>query len=274
MVSEEFQISHIKRNGEYQMAQSHSHEYYELYYLVDGSSKMFIGHSLHYIEAGGLLLLRPEALHRASYTGDRTAERITVSFHPKLLSPLLEVCSREETELLLGQQVIVVPVLFRPFIEHLADKIEEELKAGDRLSVFLAGNHLYEILSTAVRHGHKQAESRPDATEVLIQKAARYICRNYDKTLTLAEMAEFSHMTPSYFSRCFKKITGFGFKEYVIYVRVAQAEKLLSQTAKTVTEIASDCGFGDGNYFGDTFKRVKGMSPRAYRQMNGRITIT
>ena len=37
----------------------------------------------------------------------------------------------------------------------------------------------------------------------------------------------------------------------------------------SITQIAENCGFDDSNYFGDCFKKIKGMSPREYRKANG-----
>jgi YesN/AraC family two-component response regulator len=46
---------------------------------------------------------------------------------------------------------------------------------------------------------------------------------------------------------------------------------MLLSTSKSITEIAIECGFGDGNYFGDAFKKIKGVAPRVYRNMQGMI---
>ena len=76
-------------------------------------------------------------------------------------------------------------------------------------------------------------------------------------------------MSPAYFSRKFKSVTGFGFKEYLTNIRIREAAQLLINTGKSVTDIALECGFGDGNYFGDAFKKIKGISPRDFRKMQG-----
>ena len=52
-------------------------------------------------------------------------------------------------------------------------------------------------------------------------------------------------------------MTGFGFKEYIINVRIKHACELLLNTNKSITTIAFECGFNDSNYFGDAFRRTK-----------------
>ena len=256
------------------MAHSHYHEFYELYYLVSGSCRMFTGHSLHHVEAGDLLLLSPGTIHRAAYPEENEAERVAVSFDASLLDPLLEVWGEGALKNTFGSQPLQIPIPVRPQVELLLDKIEEEMGRGDPLSVFLAKNHFYEMLATAGRYGISRTQETAGETEQTIQEAARYISQNYEKPLSLEAMADRAHMTPTYFSRRFKQVTGFGFKEYVVYTRLAQAEKLLVHTGLPVTEIGVACGFEDGNYFGDCFKKHKGISPREYRRRTGSITIT
>lgn len=60
-------------------------------------------------------------------------------------------------------------------------------------------------------------------------------------------------MSPTYYSKKFKQITGVGFKEYLTKTRLYEATELLTHTSLNVTEIAIRCGFNDGNYFGMLF---------------------
>lgn len=133
----EFLISRVVRNTKFSMAHSHYHEFYELYYLVSGSCRMFTGHSLHHVEAGDLLLLSPGTIHRAAYPEENEAERVAVSFDASLLDPLLEVWGEGALKNTFGSQPLQIPIPVRPQVELLLDKIEEEMGRGDPLSVFL-----------------------------------------------------------------------------------------------------------------------------------------
>lgn len=267
---EKFRVNWKKRYMDFGMPSPHVHNICELYYLVSGQCKMFVGHQLYYVEAGDMLLLVPGMLHRATYPDGGMAERVTISFSLKELEPLEKVCGEDYLGRLLKAEKISVPLPLRSGLESILQKMEEEVRSGDPLSLFLAKNRLYEVFGILGKCQTDGTKNLMGETEKLIQQASRYIYQNFEKVLVLPEVAEMVHMTPTYFSRKFKEVTGLGFKEYLIYVRIGQAEKLLVQTSLPITEIAIACGFGDGNYFGDSFKKIKGISPRLYRKKSGR----
>ena len=94
---------------------------------------------------------------------------------------------------------------------------------------------------------------------------------HYNEKLVLEDMAKQFNLSRSYLSKKFKSVTGFGFKEYIINVRIKHACELLLNTNKSITTIAFECGFNDSNYFGDAFRRTKGVSPNKYRRNQERI---
>ena len=93
-----------------------------------------------------------------------------------------------------------------------------------------------------------------------------YINSHYGENLTAADCAARAIMSVSYFSRCFAKVTGKSFKDYLNTVRVSHAEKALATTDRSVTEIAADCGFSNVSYFISVYKKLKGITPLAARK--------
>ena len=98
----------------------------------------------------------------------------------------------------------------------------------------------------------------------IVQNAAKYISENCNSDLTLDALAKKYAMSPSYFSKQFKSITGIGLNEYINISRIATAEKLLLNTDWPITRIATECGFNDSNYFAAVFKKIKGITPKKY----------
>ena len=69
-----------------------------------------------------------------------------------------------------------------------------------------------------------------------------------------------------FFCRFFKKYTGATFSQYLAKYRVLQAEQLLAQTSKKISEIALETGFADEGSFIQCFRKYYGCTPRNYRK--------
>ena len=103
--------------------------------------------------------------------------------------------------------------------------------------------------------------------EANIQRVVDYLNVNFRDNITLSQAAEMAYTGSRYFSKKFKKCTGFGFSEYLTYLRINEASKMLISTRENISQISVDCGFNNSSYFGDVFKKIKGVSPQKYRSM-------
>ncbi len=80
---------------------------------------------------------------------------------------------------------------------------------------------------------------------------------------TFEEAASYMSMSPAYFSRFFHNVIGMTFSEYLNYVRIENAIRLLrSPQQLQMTEIAIRCGFSTIRNFNRTFKKLTGFSPK------------
>lgn len=98
-----------------------------------------------------------------------------------------------------------------------------------------------------------------------IQKAMTYIDANLSANLSLSTLADILSVSPSYLSTLFKKETGQTVTEYINRRRVHHAKQLLENTRLQIQTIAQHCGILDVQYFSKVFKRIAGMTPKAYR---------
>jgi AraC-like DNA-binding protein len=99
-----------------------------------------------------------------------------------------------------------------------------------------------------------------------LESALTYLHQNIHQELSLSEMAEQSGLSISHFSYLFKQQTGYSPMDYFIHLKMQRACTMLSLTQKTVHEIAYEVGYSDPYYFSRIFKKVVGVSPRAYRE--------
>lgn len=100
-----------------------------------------------------------------------------------------------------------------------------------------------------------------------------YMHRHFRSKIQLETLAEIAGLTPSSYSRRFKREKGTTPVEYLSRLRLHHAKKLLSRPDITVKEAAAESGFGNEFYFSRVFKREVGMAPTAYIKQNRLQTL-
>jgi AraC-like DNA-binding protein len=105
-----------------------------------------------------------------------------------------------------------------------------------------------------------------DSEPAQITRARQYIEANSHEDLSLAIVAKHAGMSPFYFCKMFRKVTGVHFARYVSCVRVERAKNLLLNPNYRVSEIAFEIGFQSLTHFNRIFKNIAGQSPTEYRR--------
>lgn len=100
---------------------------------------------------------------------------------------------------------------------------------------------------------------------IAIKLAKQYIIDNFNKNITLKEVADKVFLSQNYLSELFKKETGEGFYDFLSRYRVNIAKDLLTKTNLKVYEIAENVGYSDSITFGRAFKKITGETPNSFR---------
>ncbi len=113
------------------------------------------------------------------------------------------------------------------------------------------------------------ARGRESLTEHshVVDRAVKFINDQTGKNLSLDEIADQVNLSPYYFSRLFKKYTGFSPLDYALNCKIDRAIYLLKSTGSSVGEIAYQLGYGSEAAFGNAFKRKTGIPPGRFRKM-------
>ncbi len=238
----------------------HSHNFFEIFYLLEGECRFLLKDSVYQLGRGDLVFIAPGELHHATYPGGATCEMVTLLFKREHVT----IPQFSDTHSFMGS----VPALYQKEFQALLGKMLSEASQIDEYSSCFLQCYLTEVLLLLMRHSVMN-EVEPEflnSRDADILLATRYIYKNFKKHLTLEEVSRVASLSPTYFSRKFKQVTGMGFKEYLNYVRLKHAQAALLTTDSTITDIALEYGFNDSNYFKDLFKKVYGKPPREYRR--------
>lgn len=258
------------KRGDFSPAQSdHQHSYYEIFYLYSGKCRFLLKDSVYHLEKGDLVFISPGDLHHAVYKSNPSCEIIMICFRKQdidrqIIQHALKSASMSDLHSFMGS----IPALYQEEFLNLTARMLSESALIDEYSGSFLECYLMEILLLLMRHSVMN-EAEPDLlnsrdADILI--ATKYIYKNYRKPLTLNDVSTHAALSPTYFSKKFKLVTGMGFKEYLNYVRLRHAQTALLTTSNTITDIALENGFNDSNYFKDLFKKVYGKSPREFRK--------
>ena len=241
----------------------HCHNHYEMYYLLDGKTKYFIGDELFEIESGDIVFVPKGLFHETDSENCHKNERILIFFDDSTFTPQTEYILRE----LCNNRVIHISNNNSERIERLFIRIRNEFERNEMYSQTLLNIYILELATLICRH---KVDYKPSSGSINedIYKISQYIRTNYSKDITLKSLSHDFAMSESHLSRRFKEVSGIGINEYITYVRIMNAEKLLRNRKMPITKVAAACGFNDSNYFSTVFKRIKGITPLKYSKSN------
>ena len=259
---------HEISSDEGRITRQHEHPFYEIYFLLSGSRRYLMRHTVYDVAPRELVIVPRHELHRTVSVARTGYDRYVLYFTEERAQALTEALGKEAVERFLAGGCFHLSVAAAEAVGQAMECILREVATGDGLSEALLIHSLFSVVLATLRGGTpKDGLSGEGADKV--QLAARYVFEHYAERITLAKAARMACLERTYFSRRFKQLTGFGFREYLLRTRLLAARRLLAETTLPLTRIAEDCGFESANYFGDVFRRYEGCSPSAYRRASG-----
>ena len=241
----------------------HTHETYEIYYMLGGSGVFYIEDTVYSIAPGTLLLMRPGEMHRAVIEPDAPYERMFLHFSEnairavdpelRLLAPFLDRPAGKSNRYSLSNcNMAFIDTCFK----HIDQMIDTNY--NDALALRI---HLLSILSelkNAFAASQKQT-ARPDNNR--ISQVLHYIQLNLTKKISKQQLCDLFFISPSHLSREFKKATGLTLSSYIQLERLTLADRLLHE-GEPATGAALSAGFKDYSAFYRAYRAHYHISPR------------
>ena len=150
------------------------------------------------------------------------------------------------------------------------EDMEEDIAAIHRLFIsrpMFCREEISAQLSLLLTHlgravGPREDGSRPER----IQKSLSYLNRHYSEPLRLETLAGMEYLSVSRYSALFRKVTGRSPQQYLIDLRLRNAQELLKSTDLSISEVARSVGYEDALYFSRIFRRHTGAPPSDHRR--------
>jgi len=247
----------------------HFHPEVELVYVDKGQGKRHIGNHLSYFNNSQLILIGANLAHNG-FNNRLTAQgsETLIQFNPEIFgNTFMGMPELKGINLLLERAK--KGILFK---RETKERIGAKIQSMHNLGAFSRIVSLLEILDDLGQaEDYELLNSDGFALETGIQDNEKieiiytYINLNFQRHISLDEIADEVSMTVPAFCRYFKKVTGKTFTKLVNEYRVVHATKLLSESQQSVTDICFACGFNNFSHFNKIFKEITGKSASKYR---------
>ncbi len=265
----------VSKHNCYTPAVPHHHNFFELFYVLEGRCVHQVRDHLSTMHAGDLCLIQPQVTHALDVSDG---------------SVIIDVLIRRSTfrqyfySILQGDNLLAnffMSTLYSKkgidyLIFHTGDDREMYNTFMSLCGEFMEQEAYYSVLLNAIvtkmfvllLRRHMEACELPKTRLRDSQTAiriARYL-QVHTATATLGGLAAEFHYSPEYASQLIKQATGHTFIQLLTAVRLENAEQLLRDTPLPVADIASAVGYESTEHFIRTFRKHVGLTPSGYRQ--------
>jgi len=250
----------------------HYHEELELNLIINAKgARRIVGDHIDTIGDMELVLVGPNLYH-AWFTHQCKSEEIrevTIQWHKDLfedkllrrnqLSFIRSMMDRSKKGILFSRETTeaLAPRILSLNQKQGFDSVLELLSILHDLST---SRNMRTLSDASFTNQHFTYNSRR------IEVAFEYMNSNYDKQISLGEVAKMVNMTEVSFSRFVKKRTGNTFIDSLNEIRLGHASRMLIDTTHSISEISYHCGFNNISNFNRIFKKKKTCTPKEFRE--------
>jgi len=250
----------------------HYHDVYELNLLINAKNgKRIVGDHIESIGNADLVLIGPNISHAwlTDQCDSGDIKEVTIQFPKDLFDDTL----LKRNQLFLIKSMLENAhrgVLFSAaIIKEVADRILQlNKKSGfdsvlEFLSIFhdLSMSRNMQMLSSP---GFSYEKTPSENSK--IEKVLDYLNANYEKQISLSDIAQLVNMKETSLSRLIRTETGNTFVDHLNEIRLGHATQMLIDTTHTISEIASFCGYCNLSNFNRVFKNNKKCIPKEFRE--------
>lgn len=237
----------------------HTHDFYEIFYVVKGRAMHNINGSAESCLAGTLVFIRPEDVHAYSFISRYDMELISVGIQQDIME---EICAFAGIDMEKLSRAGLPPRVCLDVrrTERVTRSLMKLYDIPDHDKRRYYGKVLIAQLLLQIADSESEPQRIPSWLGTLVIEMSQP--ENF--RIGLKRMVELSHVTQNHLNREMKKHLGITPTQFINARRITLAGDLLLEGRYNVLEIAAMCGFDTPSNFHSNFKRIYDCSPREF----------
>lgn len=250
----------------------HWHPEIEITYVQKGTMCYKVNHMVYHLKEGDIVFNNSGALHSGTMENQKDCAYIPVTFDSRLIYGFFQstVNSKYVDPVIQDSMLPAICIdqsepWHKPFREYLLRIIDLDEKKPDfyELDITICLQSMWRLLLEHITF--EPQASRENSLEYdRIKKILSYIEENYQNKITLNDIAGHIHLCESECTRLFKRHMNTTLFAFLQEYRIERSLEFL-QDDQPVSAVADKAGFSDPNYYSKVFAKIKGCSPREYR---------
>jgi len=236
--------------------------YHQLAFCANGAGKFIAGNREYTVERGNAFYFAPNIPHQY-YPVKEPWTTIWIVFTGTGANALLEAMNYRQYEVLSIINFDESMIWYNRLLKTISLKGNNHMPEASAI--------LYNMLVNIGRQLSSKDTDNENSAAGKLDRVLDYIKHNFNRDISLKDMADLAGVSTSYLCRIFKNEFNLTPIAYLIKYRINKAkESLINNPDKSIKEIASETGFSDNSYFGAIFREYEGCSPKQFRELYSR----
>ena len=263
-----YNLQYKNQPAGHNMASLHTHDFFELEFIISGERFYFTKSQLYKVQAPALIVLPPFTTHKFESNG---CEIYTLQVSPDTLSEdqlnFLNLLAKKGIVHFPAQKLASLQALYKALLKIYTSfpftaykKMTFNIHFGRLLYLFYSCANFQKDEKAYSLH----ADINP-STAPIILKVIDYLHNHYKEHFSLNDLCEKFHVSKSYLSSTFLQATNTTIFQYKLSLQLEEAKRLCRETRYSYKKIAELTGFSSGNYFRLIFKKHEGQTPNQHR---------
>ena len=232
---------------------------WQLIYIASGKGHFYLDNKEVVVPAGNMILYKPKEEQHYFYLGEDRTQVWFVHFSGSEVKNIFH-----QYGIPLDDNIICTGLSreYEDFFRKMRDELSECRWGYEEMLTYV----FRELLMTMHRRMEENLPRFSGFTSQEMDLAKEYFTEHYNEKINVERYAISRHVSISWFNKSFKEAFGMTPMQFILSIRIRNAQILMETTEYNISTISSMVGYDNALYFSRLFKKYKGMPPAVYRK--------